>query len=209
MKKTTLLTMMASALLLVSCASVSKVEKRTPTKAELVGSWSCKTVYEDFAIGMVDLIDLNADGTMSDESYIFDNSVKKMTGVKTKNYFRSPFKYLRESSGNWKLDKNHLVYSLKMNSVKRLIFADVFKELQKTKELREYEKNIFNIYSSDKSEEPIEFDFVGFTKNGFIVNQKLDEKNYKSHCIKKEKAEPKLHKRLAIYKMLAEKRQAK
>lgn len=198
MKKTILCTL-ASSFLLISCTSFGGFDKRTPTKEELVGSWSCTTVYKNLRVGIVDLIKLNADNTVYDESYIFDNSIYSIFNKPIKDPFSASFRYLQINSGTWKLEGRRLVYSIAPEHTTRLIFPDVFAKMQESDVVRNYEAKLFDIYSSGKGDD-IELDFVGFTPNGFAVTQKLGEMTYKSNCSPKDKTIPKFNQRLERFK---------
>lgn len=188
-----------SSFLLMSCSGLTELDKRLPTKEELVGSWSCRTTYENLGVGIVDLIKLNADGSLYDESYIFDNSMDIIINKPTKDYFSAPFRYLQINSGSWKLEGNHLTHSIIPRHTTRLIFPNVFAKVQETDFIKDYEAKLFAIYSSNKADK-VELDFIGFTKNGFIVNQILGESTYKSYCKQKDKTVYKFNQRLEKYK---------
>lgn len=206
MKKIKLLTLIVSSAVLAACTNSAKIDERTPTKEDLVGNWSCQTIYEDLNVGVVDLISLKSDGSVYDESYVFDHSVNKMVEKPIKDYFSSPLKYLTIYLGEWKLENNDLTYSLKQKRVQRVIYPDVFKKLQESKFLKNYEEKLFKLYSSNNSDkaENINLKVKGFIENGFVAVQMLGDKSYESTCIRKDKAEFKFNQRLEINKKIAE-----
>ncbi len=203
MKTTSLVTVLVSFLAFSCSANIIDIDKRMPTDKELVGSWSCKTVYKDLNVGIVDLITLKLDGKMVDESYIFDNSLTARINHKVDDYFSALHKYLTISTGSWKLNGRHLTYSLKFNRAIRLIYPDLFAEMQQSEFLKDYETKLFNIYSSNKGVEQFELEFTGFIKNGYVTTQKLENNSYKSYCIKKDKAGAEFNQRLEMYKKIA------
>lgn len=190
--------------LIIMLTSCSMNTQRLENKEQLVGEWSCQTKYDALRVGSIDLISLKADGTMTDDNHIFDNSLDLLLDRETRDYFSSPFKYLRISAGKWRLDNQKLVYRLKTQDVRRTIFPDVFENIQKSERLKQREKVIFDIYS-ESSDEPIELDFSHFTRDGFVVHQKMGESIYKSECTRKEKAEFNFNQRLELYKIISQK----
>ncbi|MBQ5429206.1 MAG: hypothetical protein IIU35_02265, partial [Neisseriaceae bacterium] len=144
MKKALLLCF--TSLIFSGCASVST---QTVDKDFLVGEWSCRITYDDIGVGSIDLITLNADGTVIDENFLFDHGIEKFVDKPIQNWFSSPLRYLRTNSGQWQLDGNRLTYNFKISQTKRIIWANVFQEIQKDKFFKEYEEELFKIYSDN------------------------------------------------------------
>ncbi|TCP94798.1 hypothetical protein EDC44_11441 [Cricetibacter osteomyelitidis] len=189
-----------SCVLLIACSNSTK----QVTANDLVGEWSCTAEYKDLGVGTVDLLKLDANGSMKDENYIFDHQLSSITFNKPINdYFSSPFKYLRINKGKWHLENNQLTYNLTPVSFKRIIFHDVWENIQQSDFLKREEAKIFNIYSSTQgNDEPIKLEFKRFIKNGFIVTQKLADRSYDSICTSKRAAKFEVSERLEIYKQM-------
>lgn len=196
MKKLTIAAVIS--VLLSACTSVQK----TPTKADFVGEWSCKTAYPDVRVGTIDLLTLNADGTMLDDNFIFDNSLDILLEKETTNYFSSPYKYLRISTGKWSFDNNQLVYHLTQKEFKRIIFKDVFAQMQKTPRIKAFEQDLFKVYSANHNDEAIQLNFKKFIKNGFVLTQTTKDAEFESICQTKESAEFDFNGKLEVYKMI-------
>lgn len=201
MKKALLLCF--TSLIFSGCASVSS---QTVDKDFLVGEWSCTTKYEDIGVGSVDLIQLNADGSVIDDNFIFDHSISKQTKKPIEDWFSSPFRYLRTNSGQWQLDGNRLTYNFKISQTKRIIWANVFQEIQKDKFFKEYEEELFKIYSDNSHNEPIELKISDYSNNGtkkqFTTTQKMGRKTYKSVCVDKNSADYEVGEKLNGIKIL-------
>ena len=203
MKKALLLCF--TSLIFSGCASVTP---KTVDKDFLVGEWSCTTKYEDIGVGSVDLIQLNADGSVIDDNFILDHSISKQTKKPIEDWFSSPFRYLRTNSGQWQLDGNRLTYNFKTSQTKRIIWADVFQKIQKSKFFKEYEEELFKIYSDNSHNEPIELTITDHSNNGtrkqFTTVQKMGRKTYKSVCVDKNSADYEIGERLSGIKILSE-----
>ncbi|MFC0309759.1 hypothetical protein ACFFHK_08600 [Gallibacterium trehalosifermentans] len=158
------------------------------SKDALVGEWVCSTAYKDVGVGMLDVITLKADGTLEDDNYIFDHSLDRFVGKDPENYFRSPLRYFRVHNGTWNLSDNDLTYHLKQTNFKRIIWPDVWEQLQEIDELKQIEAKAFKIYSSTK-EADIQLTFNKFIKNGFTLNQNLNGRIYESKCLDKQSSE--------------------
>lgn len=166
--------------LLVACSNTSKL----PSLQELTGEWICTTEYKGLNVGTVDFLTLNADGTMKDDSYIFDHIFSSVLGKQVEDYFQSPLKYIQVAEGKWALSGKALNYNLKINNFKRLIWPNVFSKIQEDELLKKMELEVFKIYSSPEEGE-IELNFKKFIKNGFVVEQNLSGKTYESICLNK------------------------
>lgn len=189
MKKALLLCF--TSLIFSGCASVST---QTVDKDFLVGEWSCRITYDDIGVGSIDLITLNADGTVIDENFLFDHGIEKFVDKPIQNWFISPLQYLRTNSGDWQLNGNRLTYNFKTSTTKRLIKDEFFQTIQKMKPVKEYEEGVFKIYSDTSNHEPIELEIINHSNNGnkkqFTVIQSMGEKIYKSSCVDINSAHP-------------------
>lgn len=164
--------------LLVGCTN------KPLTKEALVGEWICETEYTHMNAGTIDIMTLNADGTLKDDNYIFDHSLSAEFERKITNYFSFPFRYIKVNDGSWDLSGNTLTYHLKQKNFKRLIWPDIFEEIQKSDYLRNVENELFKIYSSSDNE-VITLTFDKFIKNGFLLKQNIANKIYTSKCLTK------------------------
>lgn len=174
------------------------------TKQDFVGDWFCTTKYENIGVGTVDVIALNADGRVYDENFIFDHSVERFAEKPIKDYFSAPLKYLTINSGDWKFDDNRLTYTLKKQRAMRLIYPNIFSDLQKIKSLKKIESETFKIYSSGiGKEDSIELEITKKTKNGFSAVQLPDRQE--TQCVRKEKRQERVN-FLTALKLIAEKK---
>lgn len=179
---------------LVACSNTTKL----PNVQELAGEWICTTEYKDLNVGTVDFFTLNIDGTMKDDNYIFNHLFSVISGNQIENYFNSPLRYIQVAEGKWNLSGKTLNYDLKTNNFKRIIWPSVFADIQKSEVLKELESEVFKIHSSSRQFKG-ELNFKKFIKDGFIVEQNLNEKIYESVCLNKSTSK---YKYLEAYKQI-------
>lgn len=141
---------------------------------QLIGDWRCTIDYDDFNIRTVDNMRFSANGNLVSQG--------------TVNYpIQKPiFIYSVNNNGRWTLTNNRIVYRLFSESVQRNHNATIWSELQKDKELQQYEESLFGTISDNDTNRVIELMITGFSANKMEVKQEIKaHRAYKGLCVKK------------------------
>lgn len=177
-----------AAVLLAGCATkTDTVKKANFTQQDFVGEWLCLIRYPELSTDVYDAIQLNTDSSMLDEeliSYMIDGNTPLLT-------------YYRVSEGNWKLDKNQLIYSFtsqnvtKNHSPKLQAALNDKKKVAKSSALQKVKKlddGLFKTLSNGSYKTTnIELDVLEVKPNySFEIVQKLNDRTYRGACFSKQ-----------------------